>query len=528
MTRFLIKLLLPVLVLTTTGCLKDLDRDPFFEVTSAAVYKDPANYKAVLAKLYAGLAVSGQQGPAGKPDISNIDEGFSTYLRQYWKAQELTTDEAVIAWLDGSLPDYHEMDWSSGNEFVAAMYNRIFYQITQCNEFIRESTPEKLSSRGISGTDADNIAQYRLEARFLRALSYWHALDMFGSVPFVTEADLVGAFLPNQVGPIDLYNYIESELLVVIPQLSAPRQNELGRADRAAAQALLAKLYLNAKTYIGQEKYTECIENCQAIINSGAYQLEPNYRHLFLADNDDNSEFIFSVRFDGLRTRTWGGMTFLVHAPVGGSMVAADFGINGGWGGLRTTSRFVDYFTDTTGTTDTRAMFWFDGQTREINNIALFTDGYAITKYRNVTRDGVAGSDPEGNHPDNDFPLFRLADIYLMAAEAKARGGAGISDAQALDYANTVRRRAHSNSTAFDFTSLTLDNIFDERTRELYWEAQRRTDLIRFGKFTGGSYLWDWKGNVKEGTAVSDHLKLFPLPASDLIANPKLQQNDGY
>jgi hypothetical protein len=180
-----------------SSCTKDLDRTPFVEVTSATVYKDFSNYKQILAKVYAGLAVSGQQGPAGRPDISGIDEGFSTYLRQYWKAQQLPTDEAVIGWNDGSLPDYHDMDWTSSNEFITAMYNRIFYQITLCNEFIRETTDGKLSDRGITGENLTTAKVFRAEARFLRALSYYHALDMFGSVPFVTETDAVGSFLPR-------------------------------------------------------------------------------------------------------------------------------------------------------------------------------------------------------------------------------------------------------------------------------------------------------------------------------------------
>ena len=184
------------------SCVKDLDRVPFYEQTSATVYNDAANYRSLIAKVYAGLAVSGQQGPAGKPDISGIDEGFSTYLRQYYKAQELTTDEAVIGWNDGSIKDYHNMKWTSANEFIAAMYYRIYYQITLCNEFIRETTDSKLSERGLSG-DA-NIKAYRAEARFMRALSYWHALDMFGSVPFVTDADPLGAFLPKQSTKADL------------------------------------------------------------------------------------------------------------------------------------------------------------------------------------------------------------------------------------------------------------------------------------------------------------------------------------
>ncbi|GAB3165309.1 RagB/SusD family nutrient uptake outer membrane protein [Telluribacter humicola] len=504
----------------TQSCVEDLDRQPFIEVTSATVYRDPASYKQVLAKLYAGLAVSGQQGPAGQPDITGIDEGFSTYLRQYWQAQELPTDEAVIGWNDGSLRDFHDMDWTSNNEFLTAMYNRIYYQVTLCNEFIRETTDAKLAERGIN---LPEVKAYRAEARFLRALSYYHALDMFGNVPFVTENDAVGSALPPQISRADLFAYIESELKAIEADLVAPKQNEYGRADKAAAWTLLTKLYLNAETYIGQPKYTEAIENAKKVIGT-AYKLDPVYAHLFMADNHTSSEIIFPIVFDGNRTKTWGGMTFLVHAPVGGSMNPAEFGISGGWAGVRTTRNLVQKFPDVTGQADNRAMFYTQGQTLEINDLFNFNDGYAVTKYTNVTSGGQKGSDIEGNFPDTDFPMLRLADVYLMYAEAVLRGGSGGDRATAIGYINQLRQRADAATV----TDINLDFILDERARELYWEGHRRTDLIRFNRFVSGAYLWPWKGNVKEGQAVADYLRLYPIPASDIVANPNLKQNTGY
>jgi starch-binding outer membrane protein, SusD/RagB family len=511
------------MMLMNQSCEKDLDRTPFIEVTSATVYKDPANYKQILAKMYAGYAVSGQQGPAGQPDISGIDEGFSTYLRQYWKAQELTTDEAVIGWNDGNLRDYHDMDWTASNEFVTAMYNRIYYQITLCNEFIRETTDEKLASRGITSPE---IKAYRAEARFLRALSYYHAMDMFGSVPFVTEADAVGSFLPKQTGRAELFSYIESELKAIDATLIAAKQNEYGRADKAAAWSLLAKMYLNAEVYIKTPKYSEAIDNCTKVIAAG-YALDASYGNVFKADNNKSPEMIFPITFDGTNTKTWGGMTFLVHAPVGGSMNPAEFGINGGWGGIRTTKALVNKFSDISGKTDKRAQFYTKDQNLEIEDIFKFSDGYAISKYKNLTSTGVKGSDVEGNFPDTDFPVFRLADIYLTYAEAVLRGGSTGSNATALEYINKIRQRAYGNNSG-NLTNIDLNFILDERARELHWEGHRRTDLIRFGKFTGAGYVWPWKGAVPAGKAVSDHLQLFPIPSSDLVANPNLKQNTGY
>ncbi|MBF9254571.1 RagB/SusD family nutrient uptake outer membrane protein [Pontibacter sp. 172403-2] len=517
-----------MVALSVSSCTKDLDREPFYDITSASVYKDFSNYKPILAKLYAGYAVSGQQGPAGKPDISGLDEGFSNYLRLYYSVQELPTDEAVIGWNDGSLPDFHEMDWSSSNEFLAAMYSRIYYQIALTNEFIRETTDEKLSERGISGQDLEQARNFRAEARFLRALSYWHAMDLFGNVPFVTENDPVGSFFPPQIARADLFKYIESELLAIEPDLVDARQNEYGRADKAADWTLLTKLYLNAEVYTGQERYTDVITYAQKVIDAG-YTLEPDYDNLFLTDNNTSNEIIFPITFDGLHTQSYGGMTFLVHAPVGGSMDVASFGINGGWAGLRATEAVVDLFPTPQGVVDDRSNFYTDGQSLVINDIFTFTDGYPITKYKNVSSTGQPGSDPTGNFPDTDFPMFRLADVYLTYAEAVLRGGAGGDAGLALEYVNRVRERAYKGAGG-DITAsqLTLDFMMDERARELNWEMQRRTDLIRFGKFTGGEYLWPWKGGVKGGQAVEDYRTLYPIPAADMAANPNLTQNTGY
>ncbi len=510
-------LLLGILLTGLCSCVNDLDRKPFIEETSASVYENPDSYIQILAKVYAGLSMSGQQGPAGKPDISGIDEGFSTYIRQYWKAQELPTDEAVIGWNDQTIKDYHNLSWTSTDVFVTAMYNRIYYQITLCNEFIRETSPEKLVSRGINNPE---IPRYRAEARFLRALSYWHAVDMFGDVPFVTEDDAPGSFLPNQIRRADLFDYVEAELLAIEPEMAAPRSNPYGRADQAAVWTLLGKLYLNAEVYTGQPKYTEALTYAAKVITSG-YSLDPDYEAVFLADNHTSPEIIFPVTFDGTHSKTFGGMTFLVHAAVGGSMKPADYGVNGGWAGIRTTKALVELFPQTG---DARAMFHTDGQSLEIGDIASFNDGYAITKFKNITRSGVSGSDKTGDFVDNDFPMFRLADVYLMYAEAVLRGGSGGNMATALEYINAVRQRAYGNS-AGNVTAIDLDFVLAERARELYWEGHRRTDLVRFGKLTSQEYLWPWKGGVSAGRGVADRFTIFPIPNADLVANPNLVKN---
>jgi hypothetical protein len=519
-------------VIFITSC-TDLDVAPKSSATSNVIFNDPQTYEQFLARIYAGLAISGQQGPAGNPDIKGIDEGFSNDLRQFWKAQQLTTDETVIGWNDGTLPTYHLHTWTAQNEFINAMFNRIYFQISMANEFLRETTDAKLESRKATQELSDRVKQYRAEARALRALSYWHGLDMFGAVPLVTEESTVGTVAPDQSTKQQVFDFIESELKAVEGELVAANQNEYGRADQAFAWMVLAKLYLNAEVYTGQAKYTECLTYCSKIISAG-YELDENYHSLFMLDNVSSKEIIFAVNFDGNHTQTYGGMTFLVHASIGGGMVPQDYGVNSGWAGLRATKNLVNLFPDETGDIDSRAIFYTANQSKEIPNtpISTFNEGYAVPKYQNLDLDGDAGASLE--FVDTDFPMFRLADVFLMYAEAVERGGTGGSEANSVSYINNLRLRAYGdNSGNINANDITLDFIIDERSRELYWEAHRRTDLIRFGLFTDSETsnpraIWPWKGGVAEGKETEAFRNVFPFPSSQIIANPKLDQNDGY
>lgn len=524
--------ILAVLISATvifTACVQDLDVVPLDprEITSASVYDDPAAYRQVLAKLYAGLAKTGQEGPAGQGDISGIDEGFSQYLRGLFYHQVLSTDEAVIGWDDQTIKDFIYHAWGASDVFVTAMYSRIFYQIALANEFLRQTTPDLLSDRGVTDQLRNDIQVYRAEARFLRALSYWHAIDLFGNVPFVTEEDAIGAARPEQIMRPQLFEFIESELLDIMDEMIAPRQNEYGRADRGAAWMLLAKLYLNAEVYTGTARWSDAMEYTQRIINEGGYSLEPVYAHLFNADNNPLqnpgfNEVIFAVRFDGIHTQTFGGTTFIIKASIGGDMDFLDSGVDDGWGGLRTTKNIVNLFHGN----DTRGMFFTEGQSLEIEDLGQFSNGYAVNKFTNLRRDGSSGSNLA--FADTDFPMFRLADVYLMYAELHLRGGGGSLE-QAVEYFNMLRERSFGNTTNnISETGLTLDRVLEERARELYWEGHRRTDLIRFGKFTGGDYLWPWKSNIRDGGPTNSRFNLFPIPQTDITANPNLEQNEGY
>ena len=607
------------------SCHDDLNQSPIDpdSFTEENVFASVNEAKGALAKLYASLALTGQNGPAGSPDIADIDEGFSQFSRMLFNLNEITTDHAVVGWGDPGLPDLHGMYWSSSNDFTEAMYYRLAQAVSFSNSFIKNASE-------LSG---DEVSVFVAEARFLRAYAYYNLLDLYGNVPLTTE---ISTELPTQSNRTELFNFIETELMDIESTLLA--SNEYGRVDNIAAHALLSRLYLNAEAWTGQDRYADCVTYSQNVINSG-YTLNMNdangngtaYDELFLADNDVNgaqNEFIFALNFDGMQSQTWGGTTFLVHAAIGGTMNPAEFGVNGGWGGLRTTKNLVNQFavdldvlntslgaqsdwglvgsatpngwngpdvemyqtgpqefsiyaelgsgelkfrfnedwgnnfgdngndgtlesgganipisagtyfivmdlgagtyTISPFSSDKRGMFHSDGQNLEIESIPPFEDGYAVTKWKNVDSNGNQGSDSAGNFVDTDIPLIRLAEIYLNYAEATLRGGGGDTNT-AVSLINQIRERGFgSSSGTISSGDLTLDFILDERSRELYWEGLRRTDLIRYNRFTSSSYLWPFKGNEATGVGVDEYRNLFPLPANVVAINSNLTQNEGY
>lgn len=504
-----------------SGCMKDLDQDPSIDpdsINASSVQSNPEYAKQTLAKVYASLALTGQKGPSDAPDIQGIDEGTSQFTRLLFYMQELPTDNAIVAWSDPGVPDFHAMNWSSTNGIIEAMYYRLAQSVSFANAFIannEKSSNEEMRKYGVA------------EARFIRAYAYYHLMDLFGNVPILTS---VQDKLTQQNTRKEVFEFIESELKAIENELKEPKTNEYGRVDKAAAWGLLSRLYLNAQVYTGSERYADCITYSEKVINSG-YALHNDYSHLFMADNDKNgaqNENIFTANFDGINSQTWAGSTFLVHAAIGGSMSLNDFGVKGGaWAGIRTTKSLVEKFagagTPPTSWTDKRAMFHTDGQEYEIASVSKFTDGYGVKKFKNLTSTGAFGSDPGGQFADTDVALIRLAEIYLNYAEAAVRSGS--NTAQALQYVNALRSRAGVANLA----SLSAENVLDERSRELYWEGFRRTDLIRYGYFTSSSYVWAFKGGVAGGTGVDAFRNLYPIPTNIILSSDGvLKQNPGY
>lgn len=525
--------------LVFTSCESDLEiepENPNVFLSEEFFFTEDA-YQKGLAGVYGNLSLTGTSGPESS-NIGGIDAGTSQYGRCLWYLQNLTTDEAVWSYEgDGGVRELQRNIWTAGNPIIRGMFSRAMFQVALCNEYLRQTTPEKLSSRGV--TDASllsKIVEYRSEIKALRALAYYHLMDLFGKAAFNTENQPV-AIAGEEYNRQELFQYLETELTTLIPELKAPRTNEAGRLDQAFARMILAKMYLNAEVYIGQNRYQDCMTQCEAII-AGGYVLENNYLDNFKADNDTSTEIIFAIQSDGEITQNYGPTTVMINGSVGSlEQNGTALGVGaGGWGGaIRLRKQFVEKFNGVDFDYDARKTILGGGpRSLEIQDISNRNQGYILTKYSNVSSTGITGSN--STFVDTDFPLFRLADVYLMYAEAQMRkdgatNGSGTTNAsqQSLDYINALRFRANGDSFAnVSASQVTLDFILDERARELHWEAHRRQDLIRFGKYAGGTYNWAWKGNAASGVSISSNLNVYPIPTLALAANPNLTQNTGY
>jgi len=535
MKKNLIKTIIITILLSGAiiSCNKDLNRKPTNDVTGDKALKDFTGYQALAAKVYASNALSGNSGN-GSSDMQGFDGGSSDFIRELWNCQVLSTDEAINAWgdLTTGTTQMHTFQWTAQTGAPSILYARCFYIIAVCNEFIRQTSDATMASHGVTGANATEMKYYQAEARFIRAYQYWVLMDEFGSPTFINENDPIGTFNPPQKTSAQIFTYVESELKAIDGLLKPARTNDYGRVDQSADWALLARMYLNAQTYTGTARYTDAVTYATKVINAG-YTLHTNYQNLFLADNNlNNPEVIWSINYDGTSSQLYGGTTFLINGSLNGALADVNkYGVTGGWGGNRSTSKLPLLFSDYTGATDKRAMFTATGASTKLanDNLGTFTDGLPVLKFKNITSTGATGSatSSDGTMCSTDFPVFRLAEQYLIYAEAVLRGGTGGSTAQALTYFNALRDRAYGNRTG-EVASIALQDILDERGRELYWECLRRTDLIRYGQFTGSTYLWPWKGNVPSGASVDAHYNLFPLPATLLVSDPNVKQNPGY
>jgi starch-binding outer membrane protein, SusD/RagB family len=501
------------------SCLNELETKPRVQLSlENLLAQDPNAINGLMSKMYGTFALSGSAGPTTS-DISGPDAGETAFLRGIVNLQDFTADDMKNRWGDDGLDQLTTTkDWSPNNKFFRYLYDRVYYTVPQTSNII------KILNEAI---DIPNEEQYVSELRFLRSLAYFYMIDCFGKGVLITEADL-GTTIPKaQASRIELFKFVESEMLEVESKIS--QTNTYGRANKSVVRMLLAKLYLNAEVYTGTARYNDAATYINKVITQGGYTLSPNFKLNFSGDNNTSTEIIFPLIADALVSQSYGNTTYLVNGSLNSAnMTPADFGATKDWGGHRATKAWYGLFANSasglaTSTDDRAKLFWTTGQTYEMTDYKAWVNGFPSTKFRNSN---ATGASTATEFSGTDFPLYRLADAYLMYAECALRGATGTSIPQALTYVNNVRTR--SNATTISTGELTLNFILDERGRELNFEGHRRTDLIRFGKFAGGAYLWPWKGGEADGTSISSNYNLFPIPSTALESNPNLIQNPGY
>ncbi|RDV17225.1 RagB/SusD family nutrient uptake outer membrane protein [Pontibacter diazotrophicus] len=513
------KKLFIILALAGFSSCTDLDEEVYDTIISDNFYQTERQALAAAGPVYSNLRA--YQNP-----------------ESVWGLNTFTTDEIVLPtrgnnWYNGGMfQRYHKQEWNASEANINNSWVFVFNNINTCNRLLFQF--EKIENK------SDALLAVMKEIRGMRAFYYFLGMDLFGNVPIVDRFDVPADYAPANQSREEVFRFIESELLAVIPELPvAMDMTTYGRFHRWAAYATLAKLYLNAEVYTGQPMWDECIEACDAIINAGEFQLSSDFYSNFAVQNEGSQENIFVIPFDVNLPQDWGsgGITSRMFShylwTLHGDGTRAFNTQQGGWNGFAAVPSFYTSYDPE----DARRNVWLVGQqysssgemlyntaemagiplvyTVEINSLeqAKENEGARLAKYDYTGAENFTMS--------NDFVLFRYADILLMKAEALMRKNGGATP-EAVELVNMVRSRAFQGNEekAYTMGTLTLDALLAERGWEFAGEGWRRNDLVRFGEYTEP---WDFKPNSTPATRT-----IFPIPQAQLNANPNLVQNPGY
>ncbi|MBL1009618.1 MAG: RagB/SusD family nutrient uptake outer membrane protein [Escherichia coli] len=511
------------------------------------------------------------EGNDGNADFNIQDNGKSTLIRNIYNFNELPTDESICWWSDGGLTEISYNQFKADNETLKYLYYRMMSNISYENHFL-----------GLEAAKEDKTKY--AEVRVIRAYHYLLMLDFWGDPSFT---DKISAETPRQahtynekydasknytraellqMGREFLFNWVEKELLEAEPDLLAAKpekdtEADYGRVDKGTCWLLLSRLYLNAGTYLNNDgqnnpHWDKALEYAEKVINSDYKLFDDSkmpadakangykpYDLLFMGDNGSNGascEALLPLMQDGDKTQGYGGSLFFVAASIDDksrTVTGETLGTSAtNWSGMRVRPSFLTKFvnnpSDFEGKTaeqiramgiDDRAMIWGVDHKLDLGKNDAFKQGLTIVKWNNVYSNHGTTHDTE--KVDTDFFLFRVAEAYLNAAEAEMHlNGAG--SAKAKGWIDDLRKRAHAEVRS----SYSLEDVLDERARELYCEGFRRTDLIRYNQFGGAqaTYNWEYKGGNVKGTTFDKKFNVYPLPSSELLSNPNLTQIDGY
>ncbi|WP_337572266.1 RagB/SusD family nutrient uptake outer membrane protein [Prevotella sp.] len=552
-----------------SSCMADLDKgniDPNVETNPSTL--------GLYTKCYAGLIMEGNDG---KADFTIDDDGKSTLLRNIFNFNELPTDEAICWWSDGGLTDISYNKYNAATPTLKYLYYRLMSNISFENNFLN-----------LDAAKEEDNTRYA-EVRVIRAYNYFLMLDFFGDPAFVEKSSSESPYQAHtynpkfeanktytraellQMGREFLFKWVEKELLEAEPDLlpAKPEKDtdaDYGRIDKGACWLLLSRLYLNAGTYLnndGQDNpyWDKALQYAENVIKSDYALFDDSrisetakgngyqpYDLLFMGDNGSNGascEAILPLMQDGTMTQGYGGSLFYIAALWNDAMKSVT-GKHAGttenaWSGMRVRPSFLKVFFNNPSVVvkkeakdirkmniDDRAIFWGKGndkndRTLELGENKSFFSGIVTPKWNNNYAEG--GTPHDSKFVDTDFFLFRVAEAYLNAAEAEMHLNGEGSD-KAKGYIDKLRDRAHAEK----HSSYTLNDVLDERARELYCEGLRRTDLIRFNQYGGNkaTYKWELKGGSDNGSNFDKTKNVYPLPSSEILANKNLTQIDGY
>ncbi len=488
--------------------------------------------------------------------------------RAHWHVQTLTSDEAAGVSMGADYYDggqYRQLtvhNWNADNSEFADIWNGAMTGVTTCNKV----------AKILNGKSEEDLAPVRA----MRAWYHFLLMDNFGDVPIITESTSAHT---DRSSRADVCKFIESELLAVKDLLpDEVSEATYGRATKYMAEALLAKLYLNWNVYTASKvadytpseanpKLNDCIAMCDDIIKSGKFALTDSFMVKFRPDNGPQiKDFVFVVPFDHetqqgmIYARFWksrsGRNQFGVVAagPAGNFRCLPEyydkFNLPGDdrnrqwltgkqyyWENYKQTDRpyiinttKAGYDQDYTAADKDEKLEWQMEYTKEIK---LRKGGEATLDAGNDEKGRAMGyrsikfypdvnvTASQGHNQSNDVPVFRLADILLMKAEAILRGGSATNGDTPMSLMNQIRAYVHAPLIS---SEPTLDDLLDERAREFADENWRRNDLIRFGKFEDN---WGFKYLYEQGMS-EKFRRVFPIPTSVLNTNTNWNQNEGY
>lgn len=558
MNKFLKIAVFVMAVVSLTACVHNLNTKPIDPNSSTSFNQDR-----MFTKCYSCMAVIGQSDPGGDSDVEDMDAGMSGFYRTIWYCNDLTTDEAFWIWDDAESRGLPTTDWTGSSDMIRGIYTRLNLNIKYCNHYLKYASRE-------SEEDLNRIA----EVRWIRAFHVYHLMDMYLYAPLITEeSSEFPHFLPRH----EIYEWLVTELQDVITLLPAQRVEKY-RVGKAAAQLLLARIYLNADVYnkynkewVSGKTWQKAYDAATAVITENPQHalvtqkivtdsgfVYSAYQQLFMGDNHRDEvmkEAIFQIYQDGIYTQSHAGANFLIAGPRIGGMTA--WGIEAEWHALRTSPTLIDKFLKphkidrATATEmiynefdmpaqlkDDRAIFCSDGMnTTEAINFNLtgamgigansnLYESWAGVKFTSVySTASLPKYSPRQSTSwaDTDIPLLRLAEAYMIQAEALFRNGDKIGALSIIN--NTIRARAN----AIPLTSLDEETLLDEWSREFYFEGRRRIDLVRFGRFFGpdaDKYSYHWEGRMGKPDeqpfvrSTPEYMNWFPVPSEDKRANP--------